>query len=115
MELNGSKVGYVYGVATKSSHRKRGYASELLRRAEQRASEVGMEALILIPAGIEAAKFYSDLGYSENIPITFRSKRDFDFGTGTTENNRAMILKLNPEFNPVSDIDEPLITLIVAN
>ncbi len=115
MELNGSKVGYVYGVATKSSHRKRGYASELLRRAEQRASEVGMEALILIPAGVEAAKFYSDLGYSENIPITFRSKRDFDFGTGTTENNRAMILKLNPEFNPVSDIDEPLITLIVAN
>lgn len=88
---------YVFGVATAFAFRGQGLASELLRRAETLCRERGDDALVLIPDGEELRRFYGRLGYGNDQPVEFSAPDGFDFGTGDTLRDRAMILPLNGE------------------
>ncbi len=94
----GVRVGYIYGVATAPDRRGRGYATRLLRQAIERAQELGMAALALIPADEQARWLYLGLGFSGDCPTSFRHTGDFDFGTGDPTHDRAMLLPLTAEF-----------------
>lgn len=88
---------YIYGVATAAACRNRGLAGRLMREAMRRIDEQGDDAAILIPAaGKEWLRgFYERFGFAGAVPVTFRSADGFDFGTGTPEQDRAMVWRRN--------------------
>ena len=88
---------YVFGVATAAAFRGRGLATELLRRAETLCRERGDDALVLIPDGEGLREFYARLGYEGDLPVEFSAPDGFDFGTGESLRDRAMILPLRRE------------------
>ena len=63
----------------------------------RRIDEQGDDAAILIPAaGKEWLRvFYEKFGFAGEVPITFHSADGFDFGTGTPEQDRAMVWRRN--------------------
>lgn len=84
---------YIYGVATAAEFRHRGLASQLMREALRQCDDRGDDAVILIPTPGEAwlRDFYGRFGFEESIPVSFRSSDGFDFGTGSPENDLAMV------------------------
>lgn len=86
---------YIFGVATAFAFRERGFASQLLQRAERICRDRGDDALVLIPDGEGLPEFYGRRGYSGSIPTTFSGAEEFDFGTGDSQRNRAMVLPLH--------------------
>lgn len=100
----GECVGYIYGVATALKARGRGLATRLLGDAIERAKAEGMKALVLIPADEEVRAFYSRHGFSGDRPVTFHATDDFDFGTGTPDRDRAMVLPLSETFSRTEEI-----------
>lgn len=93
-----ARIAYIYGVATAPAHRNRGYASRLIGQAIERARAEGYDALALIPAGEEAHHYYQRLGFEGSYPTRFQLQDDFDFGTGTPEQDLAMLYPLNETF-----------------
>lgn len=84
------RTAYVFGVATAADRRGCGMASELMRRAMVRIDDEGYDAAILIPSGEALKSFYARFGFEDTaMPVAFDG--DFDFGTGTPENDLAMI------------------------
>ena len=108
MEIDGSTVGYIYGVATKSEYRGNGYATKLLKEAHHRAQQLGMKALVLIPSSDKAREFYTKLGFDGEVAVKFSSSSDFDFGTGDKAHDIAMILKIDSEFSIAAIEDSPI-------
>ena len=84
---------YIYGVATAESARRRGLASQLMRQAMTLIAERGDDAAFLIPTPGEPwlPAFYEKFGFGGGIPVTFHSGDGFDFGTGDTATDRAMV------------------------
>lgn len=84
---------YVYGVATAPEFRGRGLAAQLMREAMHRIEARGDDAAVLIPTpGAEWLRtFYGRYGFSGSVPAVFRTKDGFDFGTGDTAQDRAMV------------------------
>lgn len=95
---------YVYGVATASTARGQGLASELLRQAETACRERGDDALVLIPDGEGLRDFYARLGYQGDVVTELTTPDGFDFGTGTPERNRAMVLPLHDGLPPLPEV-----------
>lgn len=92
---------YIYGVATAPAYRNRGLATQLMREAMQRIDEQGDDAAILIPSPEKdwLRGFYEQFGFAGAVPVSFRSEKQeesFDFGTGTPEQDRAMVWRRNP-------------------
>ena len=84
---------YIYGVATTESARHRGLATQLMQQAMALIAERGDEAAFLIPTPGQAwlREFYGRFGFTGEVPTTFISEDGFDFGTGDTATDRAMI------------------------
>ena len=61
--LQGKEGIYLYGVATKKSHRGKGLMSALLEYAEQEEKRKGAEFSVLIPQTPDLFAFYRRLGY----------------------------------------------------
>jgi ribosomal protein S18 acetylase RimI-like enzyme len=101
----GEHVGYIYGVATTPEARGRGLATRLLQEAIQRAQAEGMKALILIPADDQVRAFYARHGFSGEVPVRLLATNDFDFGTGTPDHDRAMVLPLSAEFSTPTELE----------
>lgn len=83
---------YIYGVATEPAYRGRGYASELIHRAIAEARTAGDKGLFLIPGSGSLRNFYAREGFVGAVPTRFFTGDDFDFGTGVTERDLAMLL-----------------------
>ncbi len=81
---------YIYGVATLTEYRGRGYATQLLHRAIELSRSAGDTALFLIPATEQLRTLYGREGFTGDHPVHFTTGDDFDFGTGFTERDRAM-------------------------
>lgn len=86
---------YIYAVATDPDYRQRGLASDLLQQAIAASRTAGDRALFLIPADEHVRDLYRHRGFEGDVPIHFTTGDDFDFGTGTTEMNHAMLLWLD--------------------
>ena len=85
----GHTFAYIYGVATAPTHRRRGLATNLIRRV---LNDVGRlyDAAILIPADSKAKDFYRKAGFADTqTELLFET--EFDFGSGTPEGDKAMI------------------------
>lgn len=90
---------YIYGVATETACRNRGLAGQLLREAMRRIDAQGDDAAILIPSPEKEwlHAFYEKFGFAGAVPVTFRSADGFDFGTGTPEQDFAMVWRRKAE------------------
>ena len=62
-EMNGEKIAYVYGVATRKAFRGRGLSTALMNQLNKLLSERGYSAIVLVPAKKELFNFYARLGY----------------------------------------------------
>ena len=84
---------YIYAVATDPAFRGRGLAPRLMREAMQVIAERGDDAAFLIPTPGEEwlHGFYGGFGFEGSIPAKFITPDNFDFGTGDTATDRAMI------------------------
>lgn len=101
----GERVGYIYGVATAPEARGRGLATRLLQEAIRRGQTEGLKALILIPADDQVRSFYARHGFTGEVPTRFLATADFDFGTGTPDHDRAMVLPLSAEFSIPAELE----------
>lgn len=75
LSVNGElrEITYIYGVCTHPSHRRRGYAAELLERSFALDKEKNRAASILIPAEKWLFEFYRPFGYAETFYLSRRS------------------------------------------
>ena len=97
-ELNGSKVAYIYAVATTASERGKGHAKQLIRQAIEKTKNEGYKAIFTLPADDGLTSFYSQFGFKGRYAVTFETKNGFDFGTGNSERDFVMALPLEPSW-----------------
>lgn len=97
-ELNGSKVAYIYAVATDCHARGKGYATALIREAIEKSKSEGYCAIFTLPADKELATFYSQFGFNGRYAVRFETSDGFDFGTGDSEKDFVMMLPLCNDF-----------------
>ena len=90
--------GYATAVATDPAFRGRGLASQLMREAMQAIAERGNDAAFLIPTpGQEWLHgFYGRFGFDGAVPTEFVTPDGFDFGTGDTATDLAMVWRRDP-------------------
>ena len=88
---------YIYAVATSPECRRQGLAGGLLHRALDACRNEGFRRAALIPGSESLRRWYAGFGFSGDIPVRFHTRDDFDFGTGDTSADRAMILPLGSE------------------
>ncbi len=89
------RVAYIYGVATHEECRGRGFASKLMNSAMKLIDDGGYDAVILIPSEEWLKEYYQRFGFKGAIPVTFESYNNFDFGSGDTTKDIAMICPLS--------------------
>ncbi len=94
-ECEVGRVAYIYGVATHPSCRKMGHATKLMTSAMELIKERGFDAAILIPSEEWLKSYYSRFGFTAAIPTTFEAYNNFDFGSGVSANDLAMICPIN--------------------
>ena len=97
-EFKGTKVAYLYAVATDVNSRGRGYAKRLINLAISKAKKNGCKAIFTLPADEGLHTFYSQFGFKGKLPVKFESKTHFDFGTGDIENDIVTVLPLEDRF-----------------
>ena len=97
-ELNGSKVAYMYAVATTANERGKGHAKQLIRQAIEKAKSEGYKAIFTLPADDGLTSFYSQFGFKGRYAVTFETKNGFDFGTGNSDKDFVMALPLEPSW-----------------
>ena len=103
-ELNGSKVAYIYAVATDSNTRRQGYATKLIKKAIEKAKAEGFKAVLTLPADEGLRNFYSQFGFEGIYAVKFKTKENFDFGTGDHEKDFVMLLPLENGFTAGEEI-----------
>ena len=81
-EMNGEKIAYVYGVATRKAFRGRGLSSALMNQLNKLLSERGYSAIVLVPAKKELFNFYARLGY---IPCSGITENEISASDNTTD------------------------------
>ena len=94
-ELNGSKVAYIYAVATDADARGQGHASKLIRQAIDKMQAEGYKAILTLPADDMLRSFYSKFGFKGGYAVKFETEKCFDFGTGEKENDIVMAIILD--------------------
>ena len=97
-ELNGSKVAYIYAVATDADARGQGYASKLIRQAIDKMQAEGYKAILTLPADDMLRSFYFKFGFEGRYAVKFETEEGFDFGTGDCEKDYVMMLALEKGF-----------------
>ena len=66
---NGQKIAYLYGLATKKSHRGRGLARQLLEEAMSVLKKEGYAGALLVPAEPELFKMYEKMGFVHTLTV----------------------------------------------
>jgi len=94
------EVAYIFAVATAPSYRRRGISSGLCLAAIEKCRREGFAAVALIPSQPGLRTWYSRMGFAGDIPVRFETSDRFDFGTGSAEADRAMVLRLRETFSP---------------
>lgn len=94
-ELNGEKAAYIYAVATAAEARGKGYATELMKRAINKAQNEGYKAIVTLPADEELYKFYARFGFKGKHAVEFITDEGIDFGTGESEKDFATVLLMD--------------------
>ncbi len=88
------RCGYIYAVATQGLSRGRGFATELINRAIAQAKESGYSFIATIPASQSLRGWYGEFGFEGSVATTFSSPTPYDFGTGVSEGDNTMIMRL---------------------
>lgn len=109
--LQEQKTGYIYAVATDVTERGKGLATSLMHKAVERAREMELDALALIPADDGLRAFYSRLGFIGDAKVAFDAPHGFDFGTGDSDDDRICWLPLKDDFKVAPPCDDTAILL----
>ena len=109
--LQEQKVGYIYAVATDIAERGKSLATSLMHKAVERAREMGLDALVLIPADDGLRAFYSHFGFVGDAKVVFDTPHGFDFGTGDSDDDRLCWLPLKDDFKVTPPCDDTAILL----
>lgn len=84
---------YLYAIATHPAWRGQGIASELIAKALEHARERGCRAAMLIPGEESLKSFYAKFGF-EDVAYKLDFADGFDYGTGDSERDLAMVKHL---------------------
>lgn len=109
--LQEQKIGYIYAVATDIAERGKGLATLLMHKAVESAREMGLDALVLIPADDGLRAFYSHFGFVGDAKVAFDAPHGFDFGTGDSDDDRLCWLPLKDDFKVTPPCDDTAILL----
>lgn len=95
MQSNAGRVAYIYAVATSAEYRNRGFASALIDEALRHIEQSdNYDIVALIPSDDNARRLYAAHGFADTaIPMHFC--HEFDFGTGDTARDVAMVRPLH--------------------
>lgn len=88
------RIAYIYGVATHPECRGRGYATKLMNAAMELIKDRGFIGAALIPSEEWLLSYYQRFGFNGAIPTRFNSYNSFDFGSGRSEDDLAMVYKI---------------------
>ncbi len=102
------RVAYIYGVATDSEHRSKGYASELLRSAIEQIKHNDYSAIMLIPSSESLIGYYAAFGFVDGAMVRFSAHNNFDFGNDDPSSNHSMIYPI------AADIDTSITELLLT-
>ena len=105
-ELCETRVAYIYAVATDCNARGKGYATQLINKAIQKAKNEGYKAVITLPADSRLTEFYARFGFRGRFATVFDSPDKFDFGTGKKDDDFTMILPLDNDFPTPTENDK---------
>jgi len=93
------RCAYIFGVATDSLFRRRGYAAALLDEALAAARAEGCRHAVLIPASEHLARYYARRGFAAAETLA-RFDSELDLGTGDPAADRIMIKSLTGDALP---------------
>lgn len=102
-DVEGRKAAYIYAVATETAHRGQGLASQLLSQAMQKIEEGEYDYAFLIPSNDDARRLYLRHGFREPL-LHVNFGGEYDFGTGNTEANLAMVHPIATKDYPTAEI-----------
>lgn len=98
------KAAYVYGVATLPECRNQGFSTELMRQFIEHCRKKRFDFAFLIAENEALTDFYARFGYVKtSMQVNFDS--DMNLGTGIAENDTALVLPLQEDFN-ISELPE---------
>ena len=97
-DLCGTRIAYIYAVATDHDARGKGYATRLINKAIEKAKNEGYKAVITLPADSRLTEFYARFGFRGRFATEFDTPDSFDFGTGNKNDDFTMILPLGNDF-----------------
>ncbi|MFR9558873.1 MAG: GNAT family N-acetyltransferase [Rikenellaceae bacterium] len=95
MESAQGRVAYIYGVATHPKCQKRGYATMLMEAAMKKIESDDYVAAALIPSEEWLMDYYARFGFYPACNIIFSTPDNFDFGTGDSSKDNALICPLS--------------------
>lgn len=93
--FKGSRIAYIYAVATDKEARGKGYATTLITQAIEKARKEGYKAVITLPADENLHIFYSRFGFKGKYAVKFKTPDNFDLGTGDASKDFACALLLD--------------------
>ena len=99
-EYDGGRVAYIYGVATRKSHRGKGYSTALLNDTHEYLLGEGYAGAILVPASPSLFAFYERLGYKTCSSVTELSVVTSGKAVDLYQINAEEYMALRKEFLP---------------
>lgn len=93
------KCSYIYGVATKTDYRGKGYGKALMKDIFECLYRNGANRCMLIPGNDNVAQWYISQGFSKvtNETISLLNDYEYDFGRGENESNTPQYRIINAE------------------
>lgn len=105
-ELDGSKLAYLYAVATKKSHRGKGLAHKLMNETHAILKDRGYAGAILVPGGESLFDFYEKLGYRAATEIHEFSCTRADTPVALQQVDAAQYARLRENLLPESGVTQ---------
>lgn len=103
-QLSSHRLAYIYGVATRKSHRGRGLARQLLTETHSLLKDQGYSCAVLVPGGEELFSFYRTLGYKNATTVTVFSCQAADGAVALREISPSEYARLRQAMLPAGGV-----------
>lgn len=102
--LNGHKLAYIYGVATRKSYQGKGLAGKLMQQTHEILKNRGYAGAILVPAGASLFDYYRKFGYETATTVTRIACAPADTPVAMRKISPEEYVRLCPAFLPEGSV-----------